>query len=130
MIEASPNSSGIRSSQTLYGVIPSESPPGHLTITANASPGYKLNQPWKLGFDFEMGRDRVELGKKYGACMMFSQEKPPEEAKSGQGEDTLEAVLLEDGKLEVDATFDLGEEKARPLKYGDVCMKRLTAVRF
>ncbi|KAI4629076.1 uncharacterized protein J4E87_003337 [Alternaria ethzedia] len=130
MIEASPNGCGIRGLQTLYRVSPSESPSGRLTITANASPEYKLDQPWKLGFDFDMGRNRIEPDKEYGTCVIFSQEAPPDEAKSGQGEGAPEAVSLGDGKLEVNAFLDLGEAKDRPLKYGNACTKRLAAVEY
>ena len=44
-------------------------------MTITASLDYALNQPWKLGFDLDMGRDRVELGKKDGTSVIFSQEK-------------------------------------------------------
>ncbi|KAI4959983.1 hypothetical protein J4E86_001601 [Alternaria arbusti] len=130
VVEASPNGCGIRSLQTLYRVIPSESPSGRLNITANTSPGYKLDHPWKLGFDFDMSRDRIEPDKKYGTCVIFSQEEPSEGAKSGWGEGAPEAVLLGDGDLEVDDFADLGDEKAISYSYNNVSLWRLAAVGY
>ena len=40
--------------------------------------------------------------------MIFSQQEPSEETKSGQGEGAPEAALLRNRKLEVDAFVDLG----------------------
>jgi len=114
--------------KTLYRVIPSESPPGSLTITIATSPEYALSQPWNLGFDFDMDRDRIEPGKKYGTCVIFSQEEPPDETESGKGEGTLGAVFRGDGNLEVNAFVDLGDEKAMLYSYNNVSLWRLDAV--
>jgi len=95
-----------------------------------ASLDYMFNQPWKLGFDFDMGRGRVELGKEYVTSVIFSQEELPDEAKNGQGEVMPEAVLLGNGKLEVDAFVDLGGEEVELFVYGSVSMWRLAAIGY
>ncbi|KAI4920697.1 uncharacterized protein J4E92_008340 [Alternaria infectoria] len=111
-------------------VLPSESPSGRLTITANASPGYKLDQPWKLGFDFDMGRNRIEPDKEYGTCVLFSQEEPPDEAKSGKGEGAPKAALLQYRNSGMDDFVDLGDEKAMLYSYNNVSLWRLAAVGY
>jgi len=131
-MDACPEGYGTRDLRVLYRVIPSESPPGILTITITTSPEYALSQPWKLGigFDFDIGRDRIGPGKKYDTYIMFIQEEPPREAKIGQGEVTPEAVLFRDRKLDVNAFLDLGEETDRSYKYGDVLAWRLVALGY
>lgn len=77
-----------------------------------------------------MGRDRIGTGKKYGARMIFIQDKPSYEANGEQYKGTPKAVLFGDRRLEVDAFLSHREEKARPIKYGGVCMWSLAAVGY
>ena len=62
--------------------------------------------------------------------MIFSQEEPPDEAKSGQGEGAPEAALLRNGKLEVDAFVDLSGKEAELFVYDGVSIWRFAAVGY